>query len=185
MISANTAIVVLISAAAAVNAAALSPPTVKPRNITTTSVEPVSAPAPVLERRLFVQSNMGRLCLDAPSTANGAIAQVWGCHGGSNQDWTYNPQDYTLRVKQTGKCLDVPNGNGVNGQKIQLWDCTANNPNQKWILLNDGRFLWAGNAWMTLQLCLDVNGRSNGAQLQLWKCHKGANQSWITTKRIL
>jgi hypothetical protein len=119
-------------------------------------------------------------CIDVGgwSTANGAGIQMWDCHGGGNQRWTYNSNEQTLRVQHSGKCLDNGGGNGVQGQKIHQWDCMPNNRNQQWIYNSIDRSIrWAGNTG----LCLDVSGGSNlnGARLQLWPCGPNNNaQIW-------
>jgi hypothetical protein len=108
-------------------------------------------------------------CINAPSTANiGAMLQVWDCFGGDNQRWTYNSIDQTIRLKQNGKCIDVPNSNAVGGQRVQTWDCNGGNA-QKWIYNSIDRTIrYAANTG----LCLDVLWASyvNGAALQIQGC---------------
>lgn len=77
---------------------------------------------------------------------------------------------------RSNKCLDVTDGKLINGNRVQLWDCDANNKNQQWQFA-DGQLKTGGK-------CLDVaDGRkNNGASLQLWDCFKGnGNQTWELT----
>ncbi|WP_344439839.1 RICIN domain-containing protein [Kitasatospora nipponensis] len=60
-------------------------------------------------------------CLDVDrnGTANGTPIQLWDCHGGANQSWTYNG----FQLRANGKCLDLPGDNTAQGTELQLWDC--------------------------------------------------------------
>lgn len=59
---------------------------------------------------------------------NGNGVQLQSCVGAPNQQWRFE----NGQVKIHGnKCLDVVDGANVNGVKLQVWDCDANNPNQK------------------------------------------------------
>jgi hypothetical protein len=62
-------------------------------------IERIAEPAATPKQKLFeppislrgtVTGVQSGLCLDvsAASTANGALAQLWTCNGGSNQQWT-------------------------------------------------------------------------------------------------
>ncbi|GAA3458287.1 streptogrisin C [Saccharothrix longispora] len=80
------------------------------------------------------------------------------------------------------KCIDVPNANGVEGQRLQVWDCNGTNA-QNWTFPGDGTVRAFG-------LCMDVawGSRDNGAAIQLarcsgnpaqqWECLGSANQKW-------
>jgi len=66
------------------------------------------------------------MCLDASDNRNGAPIHQWSCHGGSNQNWVYNPRDKSLRpVSNIWRCLDVSGGSQTNGAKLQLYDCNG------------------------------------------------------------
>ncbi len=116
-------------------------------------------------------------CIDVPHSGNGALLTMFDCHGRENQRWTYNSHDKTIRVKQTGKCLDVPNNNAVAGKRLQVWDCNGGNA-QKWIYnANDRTIRYAANT----ALCLDVHyaHAHNGAEIKLMGCgSKNAAQAW-------
>jgi hypothetical protein len=111
-------------------------------------------------------------CVDdnAQSTANGTKIQMWDCNGGSNQNWTVEP-DGTLQVY--GKCMDITGANYNNGTNIELWDCNGG-ANQQWHPQNGELVNPASGK------CLDDPNFStaNGTQLDLWACNGGTNQKW-------
>lgn len=72
---------------------------------------------------------VGDKCVDVRgvSTAAGAVAQIWSCHGGLNQKWN-------LRGPITvygNKCMEVGNYDRENGAAAQIWDCYGG-ANQQW-----------------------------------------------------
>src|SRR5690606_1691032 len=74
-------------------------------------------------------------CIDVPnaSTSDGTRVQLWDCHTGSNQQWTYTDAQ-EIRV-YGNKCLDA--GGSGNGAGIQIYSCWGGS-NQKWRLNSDG-----------------------------------------------
>lgn len=114
-------------------------------------------------------------CLDVPNagTADGTQVQLWDCHSGSNQQWTYTDAG-ELRV-YGDKCLDAA-GTG-NGAKVQIYSCWGGD-NQKWRLNSDGSIVGVQSG-----LCLDAvgAGTANGTLIQLYSCSGGSNQRWIRT----
>jgi len=109
-------------------------------------------------------------CLDVPNagTADGTQVQLWDCHGGTNQQWTYTDAG-ELRV-YGNKCLDAA-GTG-NGAKVQIYSCWGGD-NQKWRLNSDGSIVGVQS-----NLCLDAAGSANGTPIQLYSCWNGSNQRW-------
>lgn len=82
-------------------------------------------------------------CLDVSGygTSNGSNIHLWSCHGGDNQLFsmasntsTADITDFTIRGKQSGKCLDLSSGNSSNGTNIQIWSCNSSNANQNFSL---------------------------------------------------
>ncbi|MEU4981829.1 endo-1,4-beta-xylanase [Streptomyces sp. NPDC021969] len=114
-------------------------------------------------------------CLDVPdaSTTDGTQLQLWDCHSGTNQQWTYTDAG-ELRV-YGDKCLDAA-GTG-NGTKVQIYGCWGGD-NQKWRLGSDGSIVGVQSG-----LCLDAvgGGTANGTQIQLYSCSNGSNQRWTRT----
>ncbi|MFF3634813.1 endo-1,4-beta-xylanase [Streptomyces sp. NPDC002250] len=114
-------------------------------------------------------------CLDVPgtSTTDGTQLQLWDCHSGTNQQWTYTDAG---EFKVYGdKCLDAA-GTG-NGAKVQIYGCWGGD-NQKWRLNSDGSIVGVQSG-----LCLDAvsGGTANGTLIQLYSCSNGSNQRWTRT----
>ncbi|MEU5665995.1 lectin [Streptomyces longwoodensis] len=112
-------------------------------------------------------------CLDVAggNTADGTGIQLWGCHGGTNQQWTLAADS---SIRSLGKCLDVDGSGTADGTKIQLWTCHGGT-NQQWTPQSDGsiRSTHSGK-------CLDASGGTwnDGTPVHLWTCHNGPNQKW-------
>ncbi|MFC6081656.1 PQQ-dependent sugar dehydrogenase [Sphaerisporangium aureirubrum] len=111
-------------------------------------------------------------CLDVngASQANGALAQLWDCNGGANQQWTATSAS-ELRVYGS-KCLDVNGAGTADGTAVLIWDCNGQN-NQKWRLNSDGSITAIG-----ANKCLNVTATANGTKAQISTCTGGTNQRW-------
>ena len=72
-----------------------------------------------------------------------------------------------------GKCIDVPGGNGADGQYLQLWDCNGTAA-QAWTFAGDGTIRAYGR-------CMDVANasRDNGAVIQLANCSGNPAQQFV------
>ncbi|MDC2957088.1 endo-1,4-beta-xylanase [Streptomyces gilvifuscus] len=114
-------------------------------------------------------------CLDVPNaaTTDGTQLQLWDCHSGTNQQWTYTDAG-ELKV-YGNKCLDAA-GTG-NGSKVQIYSCWGGD-NQKWRLNSDGTVVGVQSG-----LCLDAvgGGTANGTLIQLYSCSNANNQRWNRT----
>ncbi|BCJ62523.1 ricin-type beta-trefoil lectin domain protein [Micromonospora endophytica] len=114
-------------------------------------------------------------CVDVPgfSTTNGTQLQLWDCHGGTNQQWTYT-SGRTLSGQGSNKCLDAEGYGTSPGTRVQIYDCHGGS-NQQWQLNADGTITGVQSG-----LCLDANaaGTANGTRLVLWSCNGQANQRW-------
>jgi hypothetical protein len=77
----------------------------------------------------------GGKCLDVTGAdpRSGTPLELWDCHGGANQSWTF-AADGTVRGL-AGKCLDVAGGGQADGTRLILWDCTGAT-NQRWRIEN-------------------------------------------------
>ncbi|MCF6526072.1 ricin-type beta-trefoil lectin domain protein [Streptomyces sp. JJ36] len=132
-----------------------------------------SSTPPPTSTGTLVGRQSGR-CADIPdyATTNGTQAQLWDCHGGTNQQWTYT-DDKQLTV-YGNKCLTA-SGNGTgDGTAAVIWDCNGQ-PSQQWDINADGTITGVQSG-----LCLDAVGANtaNGTKIQLWSCWGGANQQW-------
>jgi poly(hydroxyalkanoate) depolymerase family esterase len=121
----------------------------------------------------IVGAGSGR-CVDVPgySTANGTQVQLWDCHGGTNQRWTYTSSKQLMVYGS--KCLDAYGQGTSNGTAVAIWDCNGQ-ANQQWNLNADGTISGVQSG-----LCLDAAGgaTANGTKIQLWSCWGGVNQRW-------
>lgn len=121
----------------------------------------------------IVGGQSGR-CLDigGASTANGTQAQLWDCHGGTNQRFTYTSAKQ-LQV-YGNKCLAAGNGGTGNGTAVVIWDCNSQT-SQQWNVNANGTVTGVQSG-----LCLDANGAgtANGTRTILWTCNGAGNQQW-------
>jgi len=128
-----------------------------------------SSPAATIQ---VVGGESGR-CIDLNGDIvdNGSQAQVWDCHTGRNQAWTYTAQNALLL--HDNKCLDAFGKGTSDGTKVVVWDCNGQT-NQQWTFTANGALTSVQSG-----LCLDASaGRTNGSKLQLRSCNGSANQQW-------
>ncbi|MFJ4776379.1 RICIN domain-containing protein [Streptomyces sp. NPDC088762] len=102
-------------------------------------------------------------CVDVKdgSTQDGAIVQLYNCHGGNNQMWVLEP-DKTIR--SMGHCLDVQYAKTENGSRLGLNSCHGA-ANQQFELLPGGklRSVHSGK-------CVDVTTVWIATRLVIWDC---------------
>jgi hypothetical protein len=126
------------------------------------------------QQNVMIAGGASGRCVDISGTSatNGAQAQLWDCHGGTNQRFTYT-SGKQLQVYGT-KCLDANAQGTTNGTTVVIWDCNGQT-NQQWNLNANGTVTGVQSG-----LCLDANGAgtANGTKLILWSCNGGANQQW-------
>jgi hypothetical protein len=132
------------------------------------------APTGGTQQNAMIVGAQSNRCLDVTgaSTANGAQVELWDCHGGTNQRWTYTASR-ELRVFGN-KCLDASGAGTANGTAAIIWDCHGG-ANQQWNVNANGSISGVPSG-----RCLDASGAgtANGTRIQLWDCHGGANQQW-------
>jgi beta-glucanase (GH16 family) len=77
------------------------------------------------------------------------------------------PPSGTSRIKgaQSGRCIDIPGANPVDGAKLQIWDCNTS-PAQAWTFAADGTIQAMGK-------CMDPAwaGTANGTEVNLVSCN--------------
>ncbi len=134
----------------------------------------VSLPSTAAAASPLVSKASG-LCLDlvgSDATAGAAI-DIWGCNGGSNQQWEFTAAGEVRTLNGT-RCLDAFGGGTAAGTKVISWTCSGG-ANQKWTLQGNGQLVGQASG-----LCVDVvgNGTANGTAVGLWTCHGGNNQIW-------
>ncbi|MFI6159185.1 MULTISPECIES: ricin-type beta-trefoil lectin domain protein [Micromonospora] len=113
-------------------------------------------------------------CVDVPgsTTTNGTQVQLWDCHGGANQQWTYT-SGKALTV-YGNKCLDAAGYGTSPGTLVTIYDCHGG-ANQQWNVNSNGTITGVQSG-----LCLDPYnvGTANGTKLVLWTCTGQTNQQW-------
>ncbi|KAJ7138238.1 ricin B lectin domain-containing protein, partial [Mycena epipterygia] len=121
-------------------------------------------------------------CLTAPTNADGAPVVITDCGSNSTalNSWVVASGSGAVTTLQVfgDKCLDVPNGNDANGQKLQIWTCAAGNTNQMWIPQPGNGITWSGK-----DKCVDLTdgNLTDGNQIQIWDCDQtesNPNQKW-------
>jgi hypothetical protein len=81
--------------------------------------------------------------LKADTVFNGENKTWTVVQGGGVQGTTTGP---VTQIRIFGdKCLDVPNGNDSDGQRLQIWTCYEGNTNQLWAVNGDETITWAGH----------------------------------------
>ncbi|GHH73540.1 hypothetical protein GCM10018793_12290 [Streptomyces sulfonofaciens] len=136
-----------------------------------TQFDSTTPPPPTGQQIVGGQS--GR-CIDIPNstTANGTQAQLWDCHGGTNQRWTYTASRQLMIYGS--KCLDASGRGTGNGTAAIIWDCNGQT-NQQWNVNANGTITGVQSG-----LCLEAGdaGTANGTKIQLWSCSGASNQQW-------
>ena len=118
------------------------------------------------------------------SNRNAANVQQWSCSGGSNQMWDVidlGRGEFSIISQRSNKALTVGGGSG-DGANVEQnrW---SGGDNQRWRVerAGDGAYRIVS---VSTNSCLDVEGakRDDGANIQLWGCSGGANQTWLFRK---
>ena len=114
------------------------------------------------------------LCLDvkAVDPTPGAAVQIWGCNGGTNQQWELTAAG-ELRTLGGTRCLDAQAAATAPGTPVISYTCNGQS-NQRWTVVGN-TIHGVGSG-----LCLDVAHASTqpGATAQIWTCNGGGNQAW-------
>lgn len=136
-----------------------------------------SAQTPFYQGTLYLQpGNNSNKCMQA-ANYNGAPVVLADCATGGSEDqqWTFSGGSVKIHGN---KCLDVTDGNNVDGVKLQVWDCWPNSVNQQFYYTRDYRLAWTNHG-----KCTDLTDGSmaNGNRIQLWGCsNNNPNQRWDT-----
>ncbi|GAA2859721.1 hypothetical protein Acy02nite_23870 [Actinoplanes cyaneus] len=87
---------------------------------------------------------------------------------------------YTLAVKKSGMCLDVPGASKDNAALLQQWGCTAGATWQQFQLVTAGSGYLLKN--VNSGRCVDVPSSSttSGTRLQQWACKAGQTNQQFT-----
>jgi hypothetical protein len=129
---------------------------------------------------------IGDMCLDIPygNIANNQTVQIYGCHGGTPQQWQASSDGTIHPVGNENFCLDVPYGSAYAGNVLQLYPCNGG-ASQQFVFEESGEILFEG-------LCLDVQHGTPtpGNAVQLYPCKSPgdlsrANQLWHLTASLV
>jgi hypothetical protein len=142
-------------------------------------------PPPPIPAFSLVALHSGK-CLDIPSGSldAGIPVQQYTCHGGTNQQWRFEPTGsgtYLVKAVHSAKCLDMEGAWFDNGGKAQQWDCHGWY-NQQWILNaapQPGQTLTLVNAHSGRCLSIPAASRADGGLAHQWDCHGGNNQQFL------
>ncbi|SET57740.1 lectin [Stigmatella erecta] len=122
----------------------------------------------------LVSASSGR-CLDVAqeSRTPGAVLQIYGCHGGINQAFTFTAAG-ELRTYDNTLCVDTASGQTAQGARAVIATCTGL-PAQKWVFNANGTVVHTASG-----LCLDVEGAktADGTSAIVWTCNGQTNQKW-------
>ncbi|MFI9639985.1 ricin-type beta-trefoil lectin domain protein [Micromonospora sp. NPDC051925] len=118
-----------------------------------------------------VTSGAGGDCNSGGTTVYQPVNEILGAYGLALA--TTGGGGASQIIGYAGKCIDVPNSNGVDGQYLQLWGCNGSNA-QRWTFGGDGTV-------RALGLCMDVawGSTANGAVVQLARCSGNPAQQFV------
>lgn len=127
-----------------------------------------------------ISSRLNKRCLTASTGANGAGVIVVDCQGAITQRWYWD--GLKLRNADGGRCLTAAWGNGDNGAALQMYDCQPGSNAFQMFYRPASHSYEVGRvrSWMSGNRCVEIAGTNwwNGASVQLWDCHTGANHYW-------
>ncbi|GAA2859715.1 hypothetical protein Acy02nite_23860 [Actinoplanes cyaneus] len=85
---------------------------------------------------------------------------------------------YTLAVKKSGLCVDVPSASKDDKALLQQWGCTAGAAWQQFQVVAQGSYYLLKN--VNSGKCVDVPSASTASGTRLWQytCGTGTNQQW-------
>ena len=120
-------------------------------------------------------------CMDilGMSKNNDANAVGYDCHGGTNQQFTYDPAKQTLKAAHSSKCLDAQSWGTTAGTPIVQWDCSGG-ANQRWTV-DAKRRLHPDHA---PSKCMSLENANNLTQVRLAECNDSPNQKWTVSNLL-
>ncbi|MCM0678475.1 ricin-type beta-trefoil lectin domain protein [Micromonospora phytophila] len=150
-----------------------------------TCVDPASTGSGVLYPGLFefkqLRNAATGTCVDGKGydSRNSTAQQSYGCHGGRNQGFWYDPTRQSLHSELShDRCLDVSGGSLSAGTAVNVYDCHGG-ANQKFVLTGN-QIRAAGNT----NLCLAFDSPWFGTpRLRLATCSTSTRQQWSFESR--
>ncbi|PUB25502.1 ricin-type beta-trefoil lectin protein [Promicromonospora sp. AC04] len=101
----------------------------------------------------------------------GAATPIAGGDGGGGDGGSPLPAGTGAVYASNGMCVDIPWADSVNGNPLQIVNCSGNGA-QTWTR--------SGSTLSALGRCMDVSGGStaDGGVVQLWECNGTGAQNW-------
>lgn len=120
------------------------------------------------------------------SQDKGANVQVWAWWGSANQQWKVEDVGggyAALRAMHSGQCLDVQDGNFVDGTTVRQYSCNGRSA-QKWKIVSTGADTYKLLSAVDKRLALDVehSDKQNGANVQIHNDNGSGAQRWTLTR---
>ncbi|KAG7093357.1 hypothetical protein E1B28_007039 [Marasmius oreades] len=115
-------------------------------------------------------------CLSASSNTDGAGLVFDNCvEPGGDVTWDTVPSSGStgqIKTFDGTKCLDVRDGNGTNGNPLQIWSCVEGNINQLWNMDIDGPENSGGKliSWAGTNKCVRA--------FEIWDCDPNDRYQW-------
>lgn len=132
--------------------------------------------APLVTNAPLIGVGSGR-CLDVRgrSTTPGTGLQIYDCHGGQNQSFTWTAAG-ALQVYGSTRCVEPSGGGTADGTRVVIASCSGQ-ARQRWSRGTNGSIVHEQSG-----RCLDVEGQrtANGTPVQLYRCNGGTNQQWTS-----
>lgn len=122
-----------------------------------------------------LRSDGARRCIDvkdgrAGSGTDGTPLQVWDCHQGAGQAWTFT-SDGTVRA--LNQCMDLAWGSIAENTAVQLVACNGSAA-QQFRVTQKGQLINPAAEGK----CVTVDNSDNGGRLFLRGCNGEGNQKW-------
>jgi uncharacterized protein with LGFP repeats len=88
----------------------------------------------------------------------------------------------TSSIYFNNKCVDLPNADTTNGNRLQLWDCNGTEA-QQWTFMSDGTV----RSNVNTNKCIDLPGwnTADGTPIQIYDCNGGSNQQWTAINNTI
>ncbi|KAL0058751.1 hypothetical protein AAF712_014559 [Marasmius tenuissimus] len=134
------------------------------------------------------------VCLTATSNTDGARLALGNCNSGNGKTpafpdgdefWTYarEPLSGPIKSFDGAKCLDIPDGDATNGNKVQVWSCVEGSRNQQFRIESPWPWAitWVGEGSGNNKCLQTPNGNfTEGNEIEIWDCDSSqVSQHWF------
>lgn len=125
---------------------------------------------------IWQRGEAAEFCLTAPAGGNGADVLAsphdYGCTLAWDTQWIFESygtmagyRTYRMKVRHTGRCLDVQDKAPGGGMRLQLWDCHSGTQQRFWLMNG----LYAGTFYIV---------PAYGSRSPLTRC-LGSDDNWV------